>query len=120
MWSSGMLQADGQVFVHRPGQTVPMSAVKQQAVWVSLAEAQAYCNWAGGRIMTEAEYARAEGHARYDDRYTLHPNRAQQCLACLTFACGCIPLQGCFRSVVRMRRASLYYVNIIPAMCLHA
>ena len=68
----GMLQADGRVFVHRPGQTVPMSAVKQQAVWVSLAEAQAYCKWAGGRIMTEAEYARAAEHTRYDDRYTMH------------------------------------------------
>ena len=64
----GMLQADGRVFVHRPGKTLPMSAVKQQAVWVSLAEAQAYCKWAGGRIMTEEEYARAAEHTHYDDR----------------------------------------------------
>ena len=69
---AGMLQADGQVFVHRPGQTVPMSVVKQQAVWVSVAEAQAYCKWAGGRVMTEAEYARAAEHTCYGDRYTMN------------------------------------------------
>ena len=63
-----VLQADGQVFVHRPGKSVPLASVMQQAVWVSLAEAQAFCKWAGGWVMTEEEYERAAEHTRYSDR----------------------------------------------------
>lgn len=62
------VQADGQVFVHRPGKSTPLARVMQQAVWVSLAEAQAFCKWAGGRVMTEGEYERAAEHTRYSDR----------------------------------------------------
>ena len=63
------LQGNGKVFVHRPGKTVPLSAVLHEAVWVSLAEAQAYCKWIGGRVMTEEEYERAADETRFDDRY---------------------------------------------------
>ncbi len=62
-------QADGEVFVHRPGKSMPLASVLQQAVWVSLAEAQAFCKWAEGRVMTEEEYERAAEHTRYSDRY---------------------------------------------------
>lgn len=51
-----LLQDAGKVFVHLPGKTQHLSAVQDEPVWVSLAEAQAYCHWAGGRIMTEPEY----------------------------------------------------------------
>ena len=64
----GVVQADGEVFVHRPGKTLPLASVKEQAVWVSLAEAQAYCRWAGGRIMSEGEYERAVEHTLSDKR----------------------------------------------------
>jgi formylglycine-generating enzyme required for sulfatase activity len=67
-----VLQADGEVFVHRPGKSTPLARVMQQAVWVSLAEAQAFCKWAGGRVMTEEEYERAAEHTRYSDRYAAH------------------------------------------------
>ena len=67
-----VLQADGQVFVHRPGKSTPLARVMQQAVWVSLAEAQAFCKWAGGRVMTEEEYERAAEHTRYSDRYAAY------------------------------------------------
>ena len=50
------LQDGCEVFVHVPGKTQPLSAVQDEPVWVSLAEAQAYCHWAGGRVMTEPEY----------------------------------------------------------------
>ena len=63
------LQENGKVFVHKPGKTVPLSEVLHEPVWVSLAEAQAYCNWVGGRVMTEEEYGRAADHTRFDDRY---------------------------------------------------
>lgn len=66
-----VVQADGKVFVHRPGKSVPLHTVQDEPVWVSLAEAQAYCKWAGGRVMSEEEYARAAEHAvtSFPDRW---------------------------------------------------
>ena len=66
-----MAQSDGSVTVHRPGKSVPLRSVQDHPVWVSLAEAQAYCKWAGGRVMSEEEYARAAEHAltSFPDRW---------------------------------------------------
>lgn len=44
------------MFVHVPGKTQALADVQDKPVWVSLAEAKAYCSWAGGRVMTEPEY----------------------------------------------------------------
>ena len=67
-----LVQAGGEVFVHRPGKSVAMESVQHEPVWVSLAEAQAYCNWAGGRVMSEEEYERAAEHTRYNDRLVVN------------------------------------------------
>lgn len=66
-----LVQTSGEVFVHTPGKSVPLHCVERDPVWVSLAEAQAYCNWAGGRVMTEEEYERAAEHTRYSERLVL-------------------------------------------------
>ena len=66
-----LVQANGEVFVHTPGKSVPLHCVEREPVWVSLAEAQAYCKWAGGRVMSEEEYERAAEHTRYSERLVL-------------------------------------------------
>lgn len=49
---------NGQYYVHSPFSTALWSDVADQPVLVSLSEASAYCTYAKGRIMTEAEYQR--------------------------------------------------------------
>ncbi|KAH7372601.1 hypothetical protein KP509_17G012400 [Ceratopteris richardii] len=52
--------ANGDYYIHEPGITKHWREVANQPVYVSLAEAQAYCKWAGDfRVMTEQEYHRA-------------------------------------------------------------
>lgn len=42
--------------VHGPHSSRPFEEVKDEPVWVSLAEASAFCKARGVRIMTEPEY----------------------------------------------------------------
>eukprot|EP00249_Psilotum_nudum_P030628 c43427_g1_i1 orf=292-2445(+) len=54
-----ILPESGDCYVHHPFSTKHWSEVADEPVYVSLSEAQAFCNWVGCRIMTEAEYHRA-------------------------------------------------------------
>lgn len=51
---------------------LPLSAVRDWPVYVSLAEAQAYTRWRGARVMTEAEFHRA-AYATFDGRERTWP-----------------------------------------------
>ena len=55
-------------FVHGVDSTHVLEEVADQPVFVSLIEAQAYCKWAGARIMTEAEYELALAHSQTNER----------------------------------------------------
>ena len=55
-------------FVHGVDGTQVLEDVADQPVFVSLIEAQAYCKWAGGRIMTEPEYELALAYSQTNDR----------------------------------------------------
>jgi formylglycine-generating enzyme required for sulfatase activity len=61
-------QAGGSVYVHTPHSTRLWAEVAHLPVFVSLAEARAYCKWAGGDIMSETEYERAVQHSQHDSR----------------------------------------------------
>lgn len=63
------VQAEGDVWVHYPEGTWNWQQVKDRPVWCSLAEAQAYCSFKGGRVMTEAEYSRAVDVDPHGNRY---------------------------------------------------
>ncbi len=62
------MQDDGSAFVHGVDRTQVLEEVADQPVFVSLIEAQAYCKWVDGRIMTEAEYELALAHSQTNDR----------------------------------------------------
>lgn len=62
------VQADGSVHVHSPHASHSLAQVADQPVFVSLAEARAFCQWAGARIMSEPEYHRALDASQQDSR----------------------------------------------------
>ena len=62
------MQDDGLAFVHGVDSTQVLEDVADQPVFVSLIEAQAYCKWFGGRIMTEPEYELAFAHSQTNFR----------------------------------------------------
>ncbi|KAH9316911.1 hypothetical protein KI387_018680, partial [Taxus chinensis] len=49
---------DNEYYIHDPHSTKHWTEVSEEAVYVSLAEAEAFCRWQGCRVMTEAEYHR--------------------------------------------------------------
>lgn len=51
-------EVDGEYFVHSLDATDHWRSVADMPVFVSLSEADAFCKWVHGRIMTEAEYHR--------------------------------------------------------------
>ncbi|GLJ39975.1 hypothetical protein SUGI_0817810 [Cryptomeria japonica] len=45
-------------YIHGPDSTKHWTEVAEEAVYVSLAEAEAFCKWVGYRVMTETQYHR--------------------------------------------------------------
>lgn len=59
-WPATWSHLGGEFYVHGQGTTRHWSAVAEEPVYVSLAEAEAYCKWAGNfRVMSEEEYHKA-------------------------------------------------------------
>ncbi|KAG0553605.1 hypothetical protein KC19_12G024700 [Ceratodon purpureus] len=51
-------EIDGDYFVHSAFATQHWTKVGNEPVYTSLSEAEAFCAWSGGRVMTEPEYHR--------------------------------------------------------------
>lgn len=49
-------EIDGDYWIHNASTTSHWSRVANEPVYASLSEAEAYCAWSRGRVMTEAEY----------------------------------------------------------------
>lgn len=78
-------QGDKEVWVHYPEGTRHWQDIKERPVWCSRAEALAFCRSQGCRLMSEAEYKRADDCDATSLQYVMSPNpkkkkTLQQCL----------------------------------------